>query len=35
MKNFNFSDFCIDVMIGSLTLLILSGAIRLVTLMFF
>lgn len=35
MKNFDFSDFCIDVIVGSLTLLILSGVIRLVMVMFF
>lgn len=35
MKNFNFSDFCLDVIIGSLTLFILSGVIRLVIVMFF
>lgn len=35
MKNFDFSDFCLNVIIGSLTLLILSGVIRLVMAMFF
>jgi len=35
MKNFDFSDFCLDVITGSLTLLILSGVIRLVMAMFF
>lgn len=35
MKNFNFSDFCIDVIVGSLTLVILSGAIRLIMLILF
>lgn len=35
MKNFDFSDFCLNVIIGSIALLILSGVIRIVMLMFF
>lgn len=35
MKNFDFSDFCLNVIIGSITLFILSGVIRLIMVMFF
>lgn len=35
MKNFDFCDFCLNVIIGSVTLFILSGVIRLIMVMFF